>query len=227
MSKSFLIIPASISTLVYPIIAEYNSKNLDESIKNIVDKTLRYTLITLSILGILIIFLSNILILFFYGPEFLPAIVPLGILIIGMIFFGSMSAIGMVFTAIGRADIPIKVSLISAIVNLILNITLIPIYGIIGAAISTSTSFVIITILDLYILNRTLNVNLKIKWQIKVLSFNSLVIITFFILKNYLSIYSLSIIFVVYLMIVSKFLLNSEDRKYIKSLFRIFINKSN
>jgi O-antigen/teichoic acid export membrane protein len=214
LSKSFLIIPGSLSTVTYPAISEYNSKGSHESVENLINKSMKYSLIILSILGILIIFFSKDIILLLLKPEFLPAVTPIAILILGMIFFGSMSSIGSAFSAVGRPDIPFKINMFAAVVNLGLDIVLIPILGITGAAIGTATSFSVLTILAIYLLNKILNVKIDVRWYAKVLSTIALIIATFFIFKDWMNLYLLiGILFGGYLTLVSKFLITKEDRK--------------
>jgi O-antigen/teichoic acid export membrane protein len=102
----------------------------------------------------------------------------------------------------------------AAVVNLGLDIVLIPILGITGAAIGTATSFSVLTILAIYLLNKILNVKIDVRWYAKVLSTIALIIATFFIFKDWMNLYLLiGILFGGYLTLVSKFLITKEDRK--------------
>ena len=227
LSKSFLIIPGSLSTVTYPAISEYNSKGSHESVGNLINKSMKYSLIILSILGILIVFFSKDIILLLLKPEFLPAVTPIAILILGMIFFGSMSSIGSAFTAVGRPDIPFKTNMFAAVVNLSLDVVLIPILGITGAAIGTATSFSVLTILAIYLLNKILNVKIDVRWYAKVLSTIALIIAAFFIFKDWMNLYLLiSILFGGYLTLVSKFLITRDDRKDFWKMAKQILKKS-
>lgn len=214
LSRGFLVIPRAMSTVTYPAISEYNSKGAHESIKNLINKSMKYSLIVLSILGILIVFFSEDIILLLLKPEFLPAVTPIAILILGMIFFGSIASIGSAFSAVGRPDISFKTNTFIAVVNLSLDIVLIPILGITGAAIGTATSFSAMTILHIYLLNKILNIKIDIQWYAKVMATIALIIATFFIFKDCTNLYLLiGVLFGVYLMLVNKFLLTDKDKK--------------
>jgi O-antigen/teichoic acid export membrane protein len=214
LSRAFLVIPGSMSTITYPAISEYHSKGSHESVENLINKSMKYSLIILSILGILIIFFSKDIILLLLKPEFLPAVTPIAILVLGMIFFGSMASIGSAFSAVGRPDIPFKINLLTAVVNLTLDVVLIPILGITGAAIGTATSLSMLTILAIYLLNKILNVKIDVRWYAKVLSTIALIIATFFIFKDSMNLYLLiGILFWIYLILVNKFLLTNEDKE--------------
>ncbi|RLF93297.1 hypothetical protein DRN50_07465 [Thermococci archaeon] len=227
LSKIFLIIPGSLSTVTYPAISEYNSKGSHESVGNLINKSMKYSLIILSILGILIVFFSKDIILLLLKPEFLQAVTPIAILILGMIFFGSMSSIGSAFSAVGRPDIPFKTNMFAAVVNLSLDVVLIPILGITGAAIGTATSFSVLTILAIYLLNKILNVKIDVRWYAKVLSTIALIIAAFFIFKDWMNLYLLiSILFGGYLTLVSKFLITRDDRKDFWKMAKQILKKS-
>ncbi|MBT9145298.1 MAG: Stage V sporulation protein B [candidate division WS2 bacterium] len=227
LSKVFLVIPGSMSAITYPAISEYNSKGSHEAIENLINKSMKYSLIILSTLGVLIIFFSKHIILLLFKPEFLPAVTPITILILGMIFFGSMSSVGAAFSAVNRPDIPFKLNLFAVVVNLSLNIILIPILGITGAAIATATSFSVLTILALYLLNRILNVKIDIQWYAKILATIALVIAAFFIFKYWINLYLLiGILFGCYLMLVNKLLLTNEDKKDFWKIVKQILKKS-
>lgn len=226
LSRGFLVIPGSMSAVTYPAISEYNSKGSHEAIGDLINKSMKYSLIALSILGILIVFFSKDIILLLLKPEFLPAITPIAILILGMIFFGSMSSIGSAFSAVGRPDIPFKTNMFTAVVNLSLDIILIPNLGITGAAIGTAMSFSLLTILAIYLLNKIFKVEIDVRWYAKVLSTIALIITSFFIFKDWMNLYLLiGILFVGYLILVNKFLITKEDRKYFWNMVKQILKK--
>jgi O-antigen/teichoic acid export membrane protein len=221
LSKSFLMIPSSMSTITYPAITEYNSKGSHESIENLINKSMKYSLIVLSIIGILIVFFSKDIILLLLKPEFLPAVTPIAILILGMIFFGAFVSVGSVFSAVGRPDISFKINIFTAVVNLSLDIILIPILGITGAAIGTATSFSVLTILAIYLLNKILNVEIDIRWYAKVLATITLIIAIFFIFKDWVNLYLfIGVLSGSYAMMVTKFLLTNEEKKDFRRIIK-------
>jgi len=224
-SKSFLVIPDAISTVTYPVISEYNGKGQHKAIETLINKSIKYSLVILSVLGILIIFFSEDIILLLLKPEFLPAITPLTILILGMIFFGAVSSIGTAFSGIGRPDLNFKLNIPVLFVNLGIDIVLIPIFGITGAAIGTAISLSLLTILTIYLLDKILKVKIDIWWHTKALTIIALIIITFFMFKDWMNSYLLvGILFAGYLILVGKFLFTNEDksdfRKTVKQIFK-------
>lgn len=227
LSKAFLLFPAAISTITYPAISEYNNKGMHKAIDIMINKSMKYSLTALSIIGILIIFFSENIILLLLKSEFLPAVMPNAILIFGMIFFGSMLSIGSAFSAVNRPDISFKINILVAVVNLSLGIILIPTLGIIGAAISTGISFSILTIATIYLLNKILNVKIDIQLYSKVLLALALIIISFFILKNTINLFLLiSILFSIYIVSVNAFVLTAEDKKDLRGAIKQILRKA-
>ena len=147
IAHGLLMIPGAMSTVTYPAISEYNGKGQHEAIETLINKSMKYSLVILSIFGILIIFFSKDIILLLLKPEFLPAVTPLAILIFGMVFFGSAGSVGSTASAMGRPDLEWKViSTGGLIVGLTLDLLLIPILGITGAAIGTAASLLSVLI---------------------------------------------------------------------------------
>ncbi|RJS49576.1 MAG: hypothetical protein CIT03_01935 [Methanobacterium sp.] len=220
LSKSFIVISGPLSTISYPLISEYKAKGLYISIEHLITKLIRYSLIILSVLGVLLVLFSNYFIISLLDPDFLDAIIPIAILTIGMISFGTVSSVGMSFSSIGRPDIALKMNFICAILNFCLNLILIPYFGIVGAAIGTSTSFTVLTVLCFYSLNRILNVKIDWFWYVKILGINITTILIFLFFQDKMNIFYILIILILYLIIINKFLLINHDRIEIKHIIK-------
>ena len=125
---------------------------------------MRYATCILIIVGITAIIYSKYAIELIYGDSFVESIKPLKILLIGTITFGIVRSISSIFAAIGRTDLFAKIPSISAIFNILLNLLLIPIYGITGAAIATATSFCVYSAIMVYYMKKLLGVSFDINW---------------------------------------------------------------
>ena len=78
-----------------------------------------------------------------FGSEFVPAIWPLIILCAGQLVNAGVGSVGIVLTMTQNERLTAKGVVIAAIVNLILNIILIPLWGTLGAAVATSISIIL------------------------------------------------------------------------------------
>lgn len=68
--------------------------------------------------------------------------VPLLILLLGYTVDASFAAVGATLSSIGKVHIPFRISTVCGVLNVILNILLIPILGIRGAALATAATMI-------------------------------------------------------------------------------------
>jgi O-antigen/teichoic acid export membrane protein len=108
--------------------------------------------------------IGKTLILTIFGEVFLPAYLPLIILLIGYTIYSTFMSIGAFYSSVGHVKLSYKISFVSAILNIVLNIAFIPKYGIIGAAIATSTSLVVLTLVHFVIIRHFV----RRVWKLKV-----------------------------------------------------------
>lgn len=110
-----------------------------EKSSEITEKAGRQILISVALFAVLLIVLAREFIARFYGATYLPSVLPLRILCVGAIG-GSLAGVLSIFF-VGQLKRPGLLSLlawINVILNLVLCLVLIPIYGSVGAALSTS-----------------------------------------------------------------------------------------
>jgi O-antigen/teichoic acid export membrane protein len=112
----------------------------------------------MSIIPFSLVFVTfpEIIINLFFGSKYLPASFSLQLLSIGCIFLAIYVVISTILNGIGKPIEATKVILITFIINLILNLILIPNYGIIGSSISAVISYIFCFILVLYVIKREL-----------------------------------------------------------------------
>ncbi len=136
----FWLIPAAVQANSYPLTCDYLNKKNFLSLQLLYDKSMKFTAFVLSFIGLGLYFYSKIFIATLFGPEFMPAALPLVILVIGTVIFGIIKSVGSALICAGRPDLSVKINSICAITNVLLNLLLIPWLGISGAAIATTTS---------------------------------------------------------------------------------------
>lgn len=93
----------------------------------------------------------------FFGEDFLDAYYAILFLIPGVVFGAGSKILGNAIAAKGKPEINMYTSVFAMVLNIILNIFLIPEYGFIGAAIATSISYTANSILKVWIVNRIEN----------------------------------------------------------------------
>ncbi|MBI2672100.1 flippase [Candidatus Woesearchaeota archaeon] len=147
-TSNLIIMPAySVMYLFLPVISELYGKNSMDEIKNIYKKISKYIMIINIPVFIIMLVLAKDILAFMFKEEYTQAVLPLIILSVGYLAF-SLSDISMnILSVMKKTKIISMIIFLFAFVNAVLNYILIPKYGIIGAAIATSSSFVVGTIL--------------------------------------------------------------------------------
>lgn len=135
-----------------------------------------FTLLITIFTGCIIEF-SQLITRFFIGEKFFEAWRYIPILMIGVLFCNASAFLGSVFTA-GKATKYLFYSTsVGAIVNILLNIVLIPLIGISGAAVATAISYIIIWGYRIY--------KSKRKYNLKFLNGRELCCYTLLVLQAY------------------------------------------
>ena len=218
LSRFFWLVPRAMGTVAYPTISEYWAKNDIQAINKLVDKSTKYSACILIFAGMSVIFFAKDIITFLFTSEFLPAVLPLTILIIGTVTSGILKSISVIFASTGKINLVLIISTIGAVGNTLLNIALIPTYGIIGAATATTTSYVIGVGITIYFLRKFFAIKFDASWYTKMAMLVGMSVTLFYglgFLNNYLS---AMIALLLYTIMVIVYLLTKEDRTYFISI---------
>ncbi len=144
------LIPESVQRITTPAIANYYGKQEYEKIHGLMKNSMLKVFAITVLISSTLILLGQFLIETLFNEEFLQAYYPLLILLVGYSVYAPILSIGGALAGIGKVALMSKLSLICAVMNTILNILMIPKYGITGAAIATSTSLIFTSFLKLY-----------------------------------------------------------------------------
>ncbi len=156
LSKVPYFIFLALGETLFPSIAKSTSnKGNEELTKRYINQSLRYALILLVPCAFIISATSRDLISLVYTGRYLAAASPLSILIFGLTFLSLFIILTTVITASGKPRISLAMVVALLLVDILLNRTLVPIYGLIGAAIATTiTGFMGVLIAGVYVYNR-------------------------------------------------------------------------
>lgn len=164
-----------ISRSVFPAISHSTSKKLIETTKRHISLTLRYSLLSMLPLALLMSASSNDLITLFFSEAYAPAGEPLGILSIGLLFFSFFLLTTRVITASGKPNLTLFFCVITLLLNVGMNYILIPLIGIIGAAVATAIACLIGLILSALYIYREFGVLMPLFSFIRITSASVLV----------------------------------------------------
>ncbi len=130
---------ASVNTVYAPTFAEwYNRKNFNDLRSGIKKSTQLIFLLTFP--AILVVFLFSNRILGFFGTDYMMAQSSLIVLLIGQAVNALCGSAGVYMNMTGKQVVFQRILLVAFAINITLNLILIPIYDILGAAIATSIS---------------------------------------------------------------------------------------
>lgn len=220
-SGFLLIIPSAIQKITFPATSEYWAHQNYRALEKMINKSMKYAACILLPIGLSVGFFAEKIIPLIFRQDFVSAVWPLQVLIIGTLFLSIVKAIGGSLTGAGRPDLPFKIALTSATINILLNLLLIPHLGITGAAVATTISLSINSYLTIYFIRVVLKIDIEKKWFLKVFGL-TLLSVTLFILCGFggpgIKALGGMIILCLYTFIIFAFFLTKEDRDYLKKI---------
>lgn len=209
-----------------PIVSElYSNKKNQEMKRTFLVLTKWLSSITFPIAMIFILFPNQVL-YYSFGSEYGASALALQILTIGFFINNLMGPNGATLMAMGKTKFLMYATLSSAIINIILNYFLIPIFGIIGAALSSVIALIAINIIRSIQLYRISTITSFGKNILKPLISSSILfififwIIQAFFILNLLTLF-VSIILFTGIYISSLFLTKSIESEDIELLLKI------
>ncbi len=140
-------IPGSIMVFIYPYFARNRENKI--YIKRLLIKLQSYLLILNFIISLVLFIFAESIIAIVFGYDYINAVIPFRILILGYIIAGTfrMTA-GNILASLRKVKINLIVAIISGIANIVLDIILIKYYGYIGAAIATTLIIVLSSLIS-------------------------------------------------------------------------------
>jgi len=220
------IILVGFTFIASPIIAELSNKG-DIGLLEKFYKGLTKTIIYATIPIFIMLYFVGDTILGLVNTGYFTGFVALKILILGQLINAGTGPIGKLFEMTGRRYITLFSGLCVLALNFGLNIYLIPIYGIEGAAVATAVSNFLIFSLLVVVARKSLSINiyhksLKIFFPWVILLFVGCIFL-FEVVPNQL-IYKIMLIFsviVVYVIVLFKYFMADEDRAFITTTIKL------
>lgn len=156
----------SASVVLLPRASLYIEKGEKDEFYRILNKTLRLILLMAIPLAIYFIMYAEESILLLSGKEFIDSILPMQIIMPTLIFIGMTNLIGIqMLVPMGKEKLVLWSEIAGAIIDLILNAFLIPIYGATGAAIGTLVAeFVVLIVQIIFVRDMVRNLIKDVSW---------------------------------------------------------------
>ena len=131
----------AINSILAPKLAQcYANKNQEQFNKLIAFSTKLNFILTLILVLVIVVFNNQILKMF--GQEFIIGVFPLIILAVGQLINSISGSVGIIMQMTGKQKVYQNIVLLALIINISLNLSLIPVLGGLGAAIATALSII-------------------------------------------------------------------------------------
>jgi len=137
LAEFMLDIPRTVGMVMYPRLASLD----DAAMHRLVAQGCRRTLLVTTTAAVLITVAGPSLIVLWYGRAYAPAARPLPFIAGGIVMMSVLVLLTQSFTSRNKQQVNIVVGFVALIGNLGLNLVLIPMWGIVGAALASTISY--------------------------------------------------------------------------------------
>lgn len=161
ISKVPFFIIAGIYGAIFPAISNISAQNDRILLKHQIYKALKYTLLILIPSTVVIVLFAQQILYILFSTQYIGGAQALSILTIGMGFFGLFSLFTTIINGVGKPRISMLMSVLILIIDVILNMILIPIYGISGASMATSIACLFGLVISILFVNYKYRLNFK------------------------------------------------------------------
>jgi len=169
ISKIILPIVTSLGTVLLPRIAYYNEIGKRKEINNLVKESFSLVVFLALPFSMALILIAPYFVPIFFGVKFIDTILPMEIMSLLLISIGINNLSGIqILVGLGYEKLFMKSVIYGTIINLCMNLILIPLYGAIGASCSSVTAETFIAIVSVYYVYKYVKIkvfSLRIFWN--------------------------------------------------------------
>jgi len=134
-------IPMALQTVFVHSTSELWSQNRLREISKLASKTTRYTFLLTAVMAVGLAALADVAVPIYFGEDAMPAITPLLLLLPGSLGFALARPVLAISQGKGMLRYPVAATGAAAVINVVLNVALIPPFGMHGAAVATSIGY--------------------------------------------------------------------------------------
>ncbi|UCD34133.1 MAG: flippase [Nitrospiraceae bacterium] len=144
------------SAIVPSVISSVHASGNHAELQEVVRESTRWILSLAMPIILLLLLEGETILRIFFGPEFAVGYPVVVILIAGQLIKAGAGLIGMILQMTGEHRVYMKVNIFWGLLNILLNVLLVPRYGMIGAAAATALCLVMVDIICIVIIQRRL-----------------------------------------------------------------------
>lgn len=154
--SALVFVPANFTTVLYPVFSRYYQSSRDALIK-FYEQSFRLLLIMALPIAVGGMIVAERIIVLFYGQSYSPATPSLQIMIWALAIQYVSAVASILMLAANRQKSVTQTSFAAMVLNIILNLILIPRYSVAGASVATVAAYALIFIALLYIISRDIH----------------------------------------------------------------------
>ncbi len=145
------------NAILPPLISSIHASGNFDELKNMVSESTRWILSMARPIILILVIEGKYILKYAYGQEFALGYAALLILIFGQMIKAGAGLVGVILQMTGEHKVYMKITMVWGIINIILNIILVPRFGMIGAAAATAFSLSMVDVMCIFIIYKRLS----------------------------------------------------------------------
>lgn len=176
---------ASLGTVLLPRLSNYLANKDMKAFNRLIKKSINFVLLISIPLTIYSIIEAANCIDFLAGSDYQPAVLPMQIISVAIIFIGLSNIIGIqILIPFGKENLTVVSTVVGAIVNVILNSIFIPLYSAAGAALATTIAELSVLVVQVYCVKSYLKEMIQLRNILKII-LSGIISTTVLLINNY------------------------------------------
>lgn len=209
-------IVTSLGTVLLPRLSFYHEQERHDEFRTLVEKALSFVFVLAVPLTLFFILDAKESILFLSGDNFLPAVLPMQLIMPTVIFIGISNLMGIQILVPMQKEMLVVVStIIGAVVDVLINVITIPLFGAAGAAFAGSVAELTVVLVQLYFLRDLIVPMLKRIGLWKIILSTLAAVCATLVLKGFLSVgtfLTLAVTALIFFAVYGMFLLITKEK---------------
>jgi O-antigen/teichoic acid export membrane protein len=142
LSNLLVFVATAFKYIFLPVASEFFTRNDISGLERLYKSTSKWIFMVVTPLFLLILLFPKEIITILYGSEYTGGYIALVVLAFGIAMNDFAGTAGNILVGGGHTKLNLACEIIAAVTNVLLNIILIPVYGIAGAALATGISYI-------------------------------------------------------------------------------------
>ncbi len=161
-SQLLWVLVSSLAAVLLPVMSEMWSKDQKTFVSAAVGLVSKFAFIIVVPLAMIMIAFSEDIIRILFGQAYIPAAMALQVLALNAVFYTLFVIFSTSLISVNKPFVNTKITAFISVLNLVLDVALVPHYGIVAAALATTVSYFIGAILTFYSLKKTVQIRMDI-----------------------------------------------------------------